>query len=100
MLSSKTKRSAKPKYKNELLNEREEMHGDYGSLSVVSQRTKELWRAHPGWHRLSECQRESLEMIAVKVSRILNGDADFEDNWGDISGYADLISSRLNGRLT
>ena len=31
-------------------------------------------------------------MIALKLSRILSGQANFKDHWDDISGYAKLAS--------
>jgi len=31
-------------------------------------------------------------MIALKLSRILSGQADFKDHWDDIAGYAKLAS--------
>jgi hypothetical protein len=42
-------------------------------------------------------QWEALEMIASKMSRIVNGNPDKVDNWDDIAGYAKLISDRLRG---
>lgn len=33
---------------------------------------------------------EAVEMILVKLSRILNGDPNHEDHWDDIAGYAHL----------
>lgn len=41
----------------------------------------------------------AIEMIAVKLGRIINGDPNYDDNWRDISGYATLIVDRLNGRI-
>ena len=42
-------------------------------------------------------QWEALKMIATKVSRIVNGNADDIDQWHDIAGYATLIADRLQG---
>lgn len=42
-------------------------------------------------------QWEALEMIATKVSRIVNGNADDLDQWHDIAGYATLVADRLRG---
>ena len=41
--------------------------------------------------------RESLEMLAHKVARILNGNPDYVDSWHDVSGYATLVEKRLKG---
>lgn len=39
--------------------------------------------------------QESLDMIANKISRILNGDCYYDDSWRDISGYATLALMEL-----
>lgn len=44
---------------------------------------------------MSADQQESLEMIAHKIGRILNGDPDYSDSWRDIAGYAQLVADRL-----
>lgn len=82
-------------YQNPLLNERNATHGDFLSNASLSQQTKMIWRETMGWHHLTVDQRESLDMIAHKVGRILSGDPNFKDHWADISGYADLIAERL-----
>ena len=50
-----------------------------------------------GLDDLETDQKESLHQIAVKISRILNGDPNYVDNWDDIAGYAELVSKRLKG---
>ena len=49
----------------------------------------------PNWSKLAPDQRESLEMVAHKIGRILNGDPDYHDSWRDIVGYAKLVADRL-----
>ena len=46
---------------------------------------------------LAPDQQESLEMICHKIGRIVNGDADYDDSWVDIAGYAKLVADRLQG---
>lgn len=43
-------------------------------------------------------QSDALIMSAVKISRIINGDPDYADNWRDIAGYATLVADRLEGK--
>lgn len=43
-------------------------------------------------------QADALNMIAVKISRIINGDPDYADNWRDIAGYSTLVANRLEGK--
>lgn len=39
----------------------------------------------------------SLDMIAMKMARILAGDPKHKDHWDDIAGYARLVSRSLEG---
>lgn len=75
---------------------RETSHGSYLHQSRYAQELKTGFREHfEGWKRLSPEQRETLDMIAVKISRIMNGNPNEADHWTDISGYATLISNLL-----
>ena len=47
------------------------------------------------WELLDADQKESLEMNAHKIGRILNGDPNYADSWVDIAGYAKLVGDRL-----
>lgn len=40
---------------------------------------------------------EALDMIAVKVSRIVTGDPTYLDNWDDIAGYAACVTKYFRG---
>lgn len=77
------------------LDERGKRYGNYLSQTEISAGIKFVIRESPGYERLAPDQEDALEMIAVKVSRILNGDPDYADNWTDIAGYATLVSNRL-----
>lgn len=78
-----------------LLSERAKSHGDFDEHAAITQYLKDSMRSFPGWDRLSAAQRESLDMNAHKVGRILAGDPNFIDHWEDIAGYARLIALRL-----
>ena len=72
--------------------------GRYGSFrdgAQISQSLKEVMTAQDNWHLLSNDKKESLQMIVLKISRILNGDAEYRDSWDDISGYAQLVAKGL-----
>ena len=75
-----------------VLSNREKTHGSYPSTASVSQSLKDAMRSAPNWIRLTDVQAESLEMIAVKLARILCGDPDFPDHWEDVLGYAKLAT--------
>ena len=47
-------------------------------------------------HMMDYVQREALHIICQKISRICNGDPNYNDNWHDIAGYATLIDDYLN----
>lgn len=75
---------------------RKKLHGDFHEHSIVSQNIKLTMRASDGWEELSMSQRESLEMIAHKIARILCGDPNHSDSWHDIAGYSLRIDEYLN----
>lgn len=82
-----------------LLNEREKQHGDYKDVSRISQSLKEVFRSGPNWEKLPDMQKESFEMIASKLARILSGDSGVRDHWDDLGGYA-ALGSRYGASLT
>lgn len=82
---------------DDLLNERQKTHGEYADHAYATQQTLRLWSSFGNWNILSDCQKETLHMIAHKVGRILTGNPDINDHWDDIAGYSRLISQRLPG---
>jgi len=74
----------------QIIKEREKTHGSYQTQSGLAQKFKKTFRSSPNWDKLNEPQTEALEAIAVKLARILAGDANFKDHWADIQGYAFL----------
>lgn len=83
----------------ELLAERGKTHGPYELHAGVTQQIKNVMHfqhqnGYACWVKLTESQRESLDMIAHKIGRILAGDPDFRDHWDDIAGYAKLVAER------
>lgn len=74
----------------QLSNKREKTHGVYRENANMSQSIKDTLRSGKNWESLSDTQKEALEMIAVKLARLLSGDANFRDHWDDIAGYAQL----------
>jgi hypothetical protein len=80
---------------NEVLADREKGYGKFEDLAVISQALKGAFRAWPNWDRLMQDQREALDMIAVKIGRIMNGNPNYADSWVDIAGYAMLVADRL-----
>lgn len=79
----------------DVLAERGKGYGKFEDLAEISQALKAAFRAWPNWSRLRQDQREALDMIAVKIGRILNGNPNYPDSWVDIAGYAMLVADRL-----
>lgn len=79
------------------LEERGKRYGPFTNHAEITQGIKHVMQDYVGWSKLSPSQKESLEMIAHKIGRILNGDPDYADSWHDIAGYATLVEKELNG---
>lgn len=79
-----------------LLSERGRRYGSYSHVSRIAQGLKRELRCGAAWHALSDAQRESLEMIANKLARIVNApDPGYVDSWTDVAGYAQLVVDDL-----
>jgi hypothetical protein len=77
------------------IEDRQSRHGDYGNTSSVAQELKMVMRASKRWAYLKPSRKESLELIATKLARILSGNPEDLDHWHDIEGYAHLISEDI-----
>lgn len=66
-------------------------HGPYKEQARIAQALNGAMRAEPGYEKLDDMMKHSLEMISTKLSRILAGDPRFADHWADIAGYSLLI---------
>ena len=82
---------------NKTLNERGGRYGNYLEQTAISNKIKEAMQENHDYWGMETDQKDALEMIAVKMSRIVNGDADYADSWVDIAGYATLVADRLDG---
>lgn len=81
-----------PSYSSPTLNERQSTHGNYKDNARISQKLKRLIYTELRKHETPVCDEmvESLDMICLKLSRILSGNAREPDHWRDIAGYATL----------
>lgn len=77
------------------LEERQKTHGDYEDHARVTQQIKGIMQGEPGWGGLTFSQKETLDMIAHKIGRVLAGNPNFHDHWYDIAGYSTLIANQL-----
>jgi hypothetical protein len=76
---------------NDVLDAREKTHGSYDDVASMAQALKDTLRGGKNWKHLDDMQRETLEMLASKIGRILSGNPHEVDHWRDIAGYAQLI---------
>ena len=81
---------------SDILNERQKTHGDYYDTAAYAQQLKEVLRQGKNWTLLDDAQRETLEMAATKIGRILSGNPHEVDHWVDIAGYFQLIVNAYN----
>lgn len=80
-----------------ILEARGKEYGKFTEHARITQKFKDMMSRTPKWAGLNDDQKESLEMIAHKIGRILNGNPNNQDSWADIAGYAKLVSDRLGG---
>lgn len=81
---------------HKILEERGKNYGDFKQQAVISQALKStMFMSSCGRVNLNPSQIEALEMIFVKIARILNGNPNYKDNWVDIAGYATLVANIL-----
>lgn len=81
-----------------ILDARQKTHGDFYDVAAMSQGLKDAMRRGKNWTLLDDTERETLEMIASKIGRILSGNPHEIDHWRDCSGYATLIVRWLEGK--
>lgn len=97
-MATKTQKPAVTKSEIEtVLDERGTRYGSFEGHARITQNIKRAMQDSPNWSKLSDAQKESLEMIAHKIGRILNGDPNYLDSWVDIEGYDHLVVQILQG---
>lgn len=79
----------------EILKERGRRYGSFDGHAKITQSIKEIIASGESYEKCSDSQKESLDMIAHKIGRIINGDPNYVDSWTDIAGYAQLIVDEL-----
>lgn len=75
--------------------ERGKRYGDFSVHASICQSLKRVICETENYKtRLTASQKQSLDVIADKIARILSGDPNYTDNWHDIQGYAKLAEER------
>jgi hypothetical protein len=89
------KMKTEPTNTDTILAERGSRYGKYTGHARITQHLKNVMFTYKNRQDLDDDMVESLEMIAHKIGRILNGDPHYHDSWADIAGYAKLVADRL-----
>lgn len=80
---------------NDTLQARQHTHGSFSVNSQLSQTLKQTVAQSTNYPLLTDYEKEAIEMICHKISRILSGNPHFMDSWRDIAGYASLVVGEL-----
>jgi len=80
---------------DEILGQRGTRYGSFEDNAKTTQMLQNVLHSQAGWYNLSFVQRESIEMIMHKISRLVNGDPTYLDTVVDISGYNELMLNHM-----
>ena len=78
---------------NEMLAGRQARYGTFEGHAKIAQGLKAVKHDAPNWSKLTDVQKEGLEMVQHKIARMLNGDPKYLDNIVDVVGYSTLIKN-------
>jgi hypothetical protein len=79
-----------------LIDEREKTRGSFTALAdLKAQWISAIMRKHT--RALKPTEREALEQILTKLTRVLMGKEFDLDSWQDIAGYATLVVNHFKG---
>jgi len=85
---------------DETLAQRGKHYGDFVKTFDVIQQIKDALKDGVGWAAMPPERREALEMIAVKLGRLVSGDSGHADSWHDIAGYARLVEESVTEKAS
>lgn len=87
-----------PSNVDKIVEERGSVYGPFENNAALSQRIKEAMQMSLNYNKLSPLHKEALDIIALKISRIVTGnDPNFLDHWDDIAGYATRVAKTIRG---
>jgi hypothetical protein len=78
---------------------RHKQHGTFSQRSIVAQAIKARFELsiRLNENQFDDDQRQALDEIAGKLSRIVCGNPHDPEHWDDIAGYAKLVADRRRG---
>ncbi len=74
-----------------LIEERSKTHGDYLKNADITWQIKAALHQGVRYEEMHPAMKETLDMVAHKMHRIVNGDPWFNDHWVDMTGYPHLV---------
>jgi len=77
------------------LQERGKTHGSWEDNAKIAQDLKAKFREIKQYENLTFVEKEALDYIAQKISRVISKGGGFVDDWRDIAGYATLTMEWL-----
>lgn len=66
---------------------RDSSYGGFSGIAETCQAMKDLARKCPSWQSLNSSEKEGIDMILHKITRILYSPKKIRDSWVDIGGY-------------
>lgn len=87
----KNKKQNKTMSVNQVVNSRENVHGNIDDNARVAIALEQAVETGRNWNNLSAIAKLCIKYILFKISRLVNGNPNAEgysDNWVDIQGYA------------
>ena len=79
-----------------VLSARRDKYGPFINNATISQNLKEILHNSTNWEAMPPDMKEALHMIVHKISRIVEGDFEYDDSWIDISGYSTRVVEKLH----
>lgn len=85
---------------NKVLEERGECYGKFHKVAKTHNELLDIvmqasYREYSNTSNLNYEQQTALNMICMKIARIVNGNPSHLDNWVDIAGYATLVANSM-----
>ncbi|WVR18100.1 phosphofructokinase [Burkholderia phage Bm1] len=81
-----------------ILQQRGSQYGDFEAMAMLSQTLKSLVYGHAekiGNQAINPVHSEAMDMILLKIARIINGNPNNIDSWMDIAGYAKIVADKI-----
>lgn len=81
-----------------ILSERQKTSGDYARVARTSQAIQRVLAKGRNWEQgsLTDEMTTSLQMIALKLARIVEGDCHHRDHFDDVAGYGLLAAQSVS----